>query len=164
MTFISLRKTHRSCQRVRHKHPHAWTSSFISHLACISHPVFPCDRWSWARISPLWLTQVYPSFSIVNQSHSVESLSSAHKRAIFTLQKKKKKKVLLLLPHIPISSSDIAPCLPTSLYDTIPQKSYLYSLSSLPLFIFSLEATLSQLSSQPLYKHRLLGLPRTSTF
>lgn len=162
MTFISLRETHRSCQRVRHKYPHAWTSSFISHLAYISHPVFPCDRWTWAWISPLWLTQVYPSFSIVNQSCSVESLPSAHKRAIFIFQKKKK--VLLLLLHIPISSSDIAPCLPTSLYDTIPQRSYLYSLSSLPLFIFSLEATPSQLSSQPLYKHQLLGLPRTSTF
>lgn len=106
---------------------------------------------------------ILPSALLI--SHTLLSHSPQHTNVLYSPSKKKrKKKVLLLLPHIPISSSDIAPCLPTSLYDTIPQKSYLYSLSSLPLFIFSLEATLSQLSSQPLYKHRLLGLPRTSTF
>lgn len=146
--FIFLRKPHRSCQRVRRKCPHAWTSSSISQLACTSHSVFPCDGWIWEWISSLWLTQVYPSFSIVNQSLYIESLPTAHKHFIFIFQKK-----VLLLPHIPISSLDIAPFLPTkfsrycSLYNKIPQKSYSYSVSPLPLFTFSLEATLSQLSS-----------------
>ena len=97
---------------------------------------------------------ILPSALLIN--HALLSHSPQHTNVLYS-SSKKKKKVLPLLPHIPISSSDIAPCLPTSVYDKIAQRSYLYTLSSLPLFLFSLEATLSQLSCQPLYNTGLLG-------
>lgn len=72
----------------------------------------------------LWLTQVYPSLQHCKSIMLSESLQ--HTNVLYSSSKKKINKIPSSLLHIPISSSDIAPCLPTSLFMTIPQRSYLY--------------------------------------
>lgn len=114
--------------------PHTLFSPVMDELESESHP-FDSPKC------------ILPLASLIN--HSILSHSPQHTNILYSSSKKK----VLLLPHIPISSPDIAPFLPTkfsrycSLYNKIPQKSYSYSVSPLPLFTFSLEATLSQLSS-----------------
>lgn len=118
---------------------------------------FPlCDEWTCAWISfSDSCNCILPPAALI--SHYWFTSLSTQTCDIHHHPPKEKKKFPLLVP-IPISSLDIAPFLPTALYNNIPQMSSLYPLHILfgnhakPAFIPTTPPTL------------FLGSPRTSTF
>lgn len=117
---------------------------------------FPlCDEWTCAWISfSDSCNCILPPAALISH-YWFTSLST---QTWYSSSSPKRKKKFPLLVPIPISSLDIAPFLPTALYNNIPQMSSLYPLHILfgnpakPAFIPTTPPTV------------FLGSPRTSTF